>query len=187
MSNVWFLSDPHFGHSRVAGLRGFGSVECHDEGIARRWWFTVRPDDVVWVLGDLCLGNPERALERIAGLPGRKRLIFGNHDAGHPSHRNAHRWSRAYAGVFEYVAASARIKLQGREVLLSHFPYERDRGPVRHEQWRLPDLGVPLLHGHTHGTERRSATPFGTPELHVGLDAWNLHPVSDRELADLLP
>lgn len=119
-------------------------------------------------------------------MPGRKRLVLGNHDAGHPRHRNAHRWGDAYATVFEHVAASARVKLQGTEALLSHFPYERDRGTARHMQWRLPDLGVPLIHGHTHGRERRSTTPFGTPELHVGLDAWDLTPVADHELARLL-
>lgn len=186
MSAVLFTSDLHLGHARAAELRGFASVVQHDIAIKENWYDAVDENDIIWVLGDLCLAALPAALETLAGLPGRKRLILGNHDAGHPRNRNAHRWSRAYAEVFEHVASSARIKLQGQEALLSHFPYERDRGPMRHMQWRLPDLGVPLIHGHTHGTERRSTTPLGTPELHVGVDAWDLRPVADRELAALL-
>lgn len=189
MAVVRFTSDLHLGHRLVATHRGFESVADHDQAILDRWDETVAPDDVVWVLGDLTIGRGDlpQALAELRGLPGRKRLVLGNHDAGHPRFRDAHRWSAPYAEVFEHVTQSARVKLQGVEVLLSHFPYERDRGETRHEQWRLPDRGVPLVHGHTHGTERLSRSAAGTPELHVGLDAWDLRPVSDRELLALLP
>lgn len=187
MSVVRFTSDLHLGHKKVAGLRGFTSVAAHDEALLSNWREVVAPEDIVWVLGDLCMGNPTAALAALKTLPGRKRLILGNHDAGHPHNRNAHRWASPYAGVFEHVAASARTRIQGVEVLLSHFPYERDRGPARYLQWRLPDYGVSLLHGHTHGTERRSTSLSGTTELHVGLDAWDLTPVTDRTLLGMLP
>lgn len=187
MSVVRFTSDLHLGHEKVAGLRGFDSVRDHDAVILANWQRTVGPNDIVWVLGDITLGSRGQALAALYALPGRKRLILGNHDAGHPSNsRHPYRWGDEYAVVFEHVASSARIKLQGTEALLSHFPYDRDRGPARHLQWRLPDLGVPLVHGHTHGTERLSRSALGTPELHVGLDAWDLTPVPDHELARLL-
>lgn len=188
MSVVRFTSDLHLGHRLVAGLRGFESVADHDQALLDRWDETVAADDVVWVLGDLTVGRGDlgRALAALHDLPGRKRLILGNHDPGHPRFRDAHRWSDTYATVFEHVAQSARVKLQGVEVLLSHFPYERDRGEARHQQWRLPDLGVPLVHGHTHGDERVSRSAAGTVELHVGLDAWDLRPVADRQLLALL-
>lgn len=186
MSNVLFTSDLHLFHGKVAELRGFATSREHVHAIYEGWCERVRPKDVIWVLGDIALAELPAALAGFAKLPGRKRLILGNHDAGHPRNRNAHRWFRPYAEIFEHVATSASARLQGTPVLLSHFPYERDRVEARHMQWRLPDLGVPLLHGHTHGTERRSTTPFGTPELHVGLDAWGMRPVTDIELAGLL-
>lgn len=184
MSVVRFTSDLHLGHLKVAELRGFNSVQDHDDTILSNWCEVVAEEDIVWVLGDLTIGRRDLpgALAALHQLPGRKRLILGNHDPGHPRFRDAHRWSDTYATVFEHMATCARIKIQGREVLLSHFPYERDRGEIRHEQWRLPDLGSTLVHGHTHGTERRSYSRTGSLELHVGLDAWELRPVSDREL-----
>lgn len=182
MSVVRFTSDLHLGHEKVAGLRGFNSAEDHDIAILGNWHSTVQDEDIVWVLGDLCMGNPTSALAALKTLPGRKRLVLGNHDAGHSINRNAHRWAAPYAEVFEHVATCARTKIQGREVLLSHFPYDRDRGEARHLQWRLPDLGATLLHGHTHGTERLSWSRRGSLEIHVGLDAWDLLPVSDRQL-----
>ncbi len=78
-------------------------------------------------------------------------------------------------------------------VLLSHFPYVGDRGQERYAQWRLKDEGLPLLHGHTHSAEEISYTPrinngggWPTTQMHVGLDAWNLTPVSLEQIGELL-
>lgn len=193
-----FTSDPHFGHAKVAGFRGFETAIEMDAAISDRWREAVAPDDVVWVLGDLAASSPTYALQRLAGLPGRKRLIWGNHDRGHPMHSDAHKWTDPYLDVFESMAQSARVRIRGREVLLSHFPYERDRDPAspRYLQWRLRDEGLPLLHGHTHGTERLTSTRVYDPngwgayrvrlEVHVGMDAWDLTPVSVLDVAALL-
>lgn len=190
---VHFTSDLHLGHRKVADLRGFDSTDAHDAAIATAWADRVRPDDVVWVLGDLAVGRPLHALDVLASLPGRKRLVLGNHDYAHPGiYRDAWKWHALYARVFDLVAPFARARVMGREVALSHFPYHRDRGEVRHVQWRLPDQGLPLLHGHTHGTERLTVTPWFDPEdsatveVHVGLDAWDLAPVDDATVAALL-
>ena len=79
MSKILFTSDLHFGHEKVAGYRGFGSAEEHDDAIAERWRETVSPRDTVWILGDLAMSSPRAALELLAELPGQKHLIAGNH------------------------------------------------------------------------------------------------------------
>ena len=81
-----------------------------------------------------------------------------------------------------------------------HCPCPRDRGEPRYPQWRLPNEGARLLHGHTHGAERAtvdaediytlaSAAPvrriYTSREIHVGWDAW-ARPVADHVLADLM-
>jgi calcineurin-like phosphoesterase family protein len=172
---VYLTSDLHLGHARAAGHRGFADVESHDQAIVDNWNTVVAADDVVWVLGDLAASSPTYALELLGTLPGRKHLILGNHEPAHPMHRDAHKHLRKYLNVFESVASAARRRIGGREVLLSHFPYRRDRGPARHLQWRLRDEGLWLLHGHTHGAERVTASER---EVHVGVDAWDLAPVS---------
>lgn len=178
---TYFTADPHFGHRLVAELRGFDDPAEHDEHLIQNWRRVVQPGDTVWILGDLAVSSPWRALGIITGLPGRVHLISGNHDPVHPMHRDAHRYLRRYLDVFESVQPFARRKIAGEEVLLSHFPYDKDRHEARYTQYRLRDEGRWLLHGHTHEKYRREGR-----EVHVGLDAWDLSPVSIDTIALLM-
>lgn len=207
MSNVWFTSDLHIGHAKVAEERmpehdpAFGAMETV---LANNWDKVVDDDDVIWVLGDISCGKtPDQweALDWVDRRPGRKRLILGNHDGPHPKHRDAHKWLQPYSEVFEHVSTAARIRVPQPNghltALLSHFPYTGDHSATdRDTQWRLKDEGVILLHGHTHSAERLSiggreaarrgaalrAKPARVNQIHVGLDAWNLAPVSLYEI-----
>ena len=186
MADVFFTSDLHLGHAFVARTRGFDNVADHDLAIEWAWTEAVRPGDHVWVLGDIAASSPAWALDVLGRLPGVKHLILGNHDRAHPMHRDAYRQQAQYLDVFASVQTAARRRIRGREVLLSHFPYDRDRDTFRFAQWRLRDEGVALLHGHTHGTERLSLSARSTPEIHVGVDAWGLAPVPLATVEDLL-
>lgn len=180
--SVFFTSDLHFGHRLVAGHRGFGTdTEAHDQAIAENWRRVVRLGDQVWVLGDLALAHYQHPLTILADLPGQKHLIAGNHDACHPMHREAHKVQRHYMGIFASVQAFARRKIAGETVLLSHFPYVKDRHEARYMQYRLRDEGEWLIHGHTHGPEQREGR-----EIHVGLDAWGLQLVPIHTIERLM-
>lgn len=176
MSNVYFTSDLHIGHAKVAAIRGFESVDHHDAWIAAKL-AALQPKDQLWVLGDISSGSrrsEDDALELIrysvgCGPRPALHLVSGNHDSCHPMHRDAHRRLRVFLEVFDSVQSAALRKAQGQDYLLSHFPYKRDRGRPRHTQWRLADEGEWLLHGHTHGTEKVN---WVDSEIHVGLDAW---------------
>lgn len=202
MSGLWFTSDAHLGHALVARKRaeaGHCLELMHDVYLADQWDARVGSGDVVWVLGDLTLGDLDYALNWFAQRPGRLRLILGNHDEGHPMHRGAHKVFGLYAGVFEYVATMARIRVAGQNVLLSHFPYpgtsegtDEHGRPFddRYSQYRLPNEGLPLIHGHTHRSEKLSWNRQGawkmTRQIHIGLDAWGLAPVPLNAVEDLL-
>lgn len=178
MSGIWFTADLHLGHTLLAGLRGFGEdTAAHDAEIARRWDFLVKPQDQVWVLGDLCIGrgrSHHAALDWIGERPGIKHLIFGNHDSGHPMHREAHKVQAEYFRVFASAQQSGMRKIAGQRVILSHFPYATDHTETaRYPEWRVPNHGQWLLHGHTHSAEKRTSSV----EIHVGLDAHGLSPV----------
>lgn len=176
MSTIWYTSDLHLGHPKVAAHRGFeDDIEQHDLEITEKWWSQVQVNDVVYVLGDIATDDTQYALETIKALPGTKRLIAGNHDPVHPAfRRTAVKWTPAFAEVFEVVVPFWQLRMQKTALLLSHFPYTAyGDGPHReprpkYDQWRLPDLGLPLLHGHTHQPERVT----GPNQLHVGWDAW---------------
>lgn len=76
MPEVFFISDTHFGHAKIAEARGFSSVEEHDTYLADAWNRVVRSRDVIYHLGDVSLGNREI----LASLKGYKKLVLGNHD-----------------------------------------------------------------------------------------------------------
>lgn len=196
MSRTWFTSDLHIGHRLVAGHRGFFDADAagepdpaaHDKWLADLWDSTVSDEDIVFVLGDVSMNFKPYVSEWVRQRPGTKHLITGNHDSVHPMHstalRHLEKWTTP--GLFSTVQPSLRRRYNGHEVLLSHFPYiEQDGDEGRragsYPQWRLPDLGVPLIHGHTHGPEKEhrneidtwSDIPrYGSPQLHVGIDAW---------------
>ncbi|SEH53665.1 Calcineurin-like phosphoesterase superfamily protein [Mycolicibacterium rutilum] len=189
-AQVWYTSDLHIGHRLIAGLRGFDDSDDHDAELARRWDNDVSAGDTVWVLGDISAGGrggQRRALEWLSERPGVKHLIAGNHDSVHPMHIDTHKMLSTYLEVFASVQQSARRKLAGQTLLLSHFPYRTAAlGPYvetdsRFDQWRLPGMGAWLLHGHSHDSIRRRGK-----SIHVGLDAWNLAPVSIDTIAQIM-
>lgn len=211
---VFYTADPHVaGHRLVSRLRGFideqnteeyrgevvfaSDTEAHDALVADNWDNAVKPQDIVYVLGDISINGKQSALDWMAERPGTKILISGNHDPVHPGFfRNAHKKVAAWREVFVDIQPYYRLSLMGQQVLLSHLPYSgtgaegrRDNGEEVEErgtQWRLPDLGLPLIHGHTHGPERAHLSDKGTPELHVGLDAWDLKLVPQEVVLDWL-
>jgi calcineurin-like phosphoesterase family protein len=182
---VWFASDHHFGHKKVAGLRGFDDTNHHDAFIIDRHNDLVKDTDIVYFLGDLSSGTNAAtldALDCVSMMKGRKRLIAGNHCPIHPMNRDSHKWFDYYLDVFDSVAPFGRTSVHGTRVLLSHFPYETDRGEVRYTQYRLRNEGHWLLHGHLHVAERLTSSR----EIHVGLDAWDLAPVADDVIAAMI-
>lgn len=174
---VWFTSDLHLHHEKVATERGFSTVARHDMSIIESIERTVDRGDQVWILGDLTVGGTAAetyALETlkhyIADLCGAElHLIAGNHDSCHPmANRNSHNRQRAFLETFTSVQLFARRRIAGQPVLLSHFPYVGDHSETdRGVQYRLPDNGEYVLHGHTH------SKAVGTgKQIHVGWDAW---------------
>lgn len=178
MSNVLYTSDIHIGHKKVSEIRGFSTTEEHDAWLADLWDSTVCMRDTVYILGDISINGGQHALDWIAERPGAKILVAGNHDPVHPGMRTAVGKLAHWNQYFHAIVPFSRRRLEGMNFLLSHFPYlgtgaERPgEDEVRFEQYRLPDLGLPLLHGHTHIEERFHVSDAGTPQMHVGIDAW---------------
>lgn len=167
-----------------------------NEEIIRRWNETVGPDDTVYHLGDVALGPIRESLACIRRLNGHKILILGNHDRPFMKKDKPafDEWMDTYikAGFEDIRFSDAHTIGDGKTavspVLLSHFPYDGDsHGEERYKQDRLKDVGVPLIHGHTHSSAHPvSKSKRGTVQVHVGMDAWNFMPVSEIEIGRLL-
>ena len=182
---IWLTSDTHFDHAFVARTRGFDTPEEHDAHIVREWNMRVQPRDTVWVLGDFGMGTINRFYDTAKQLNGTKHLVTGNHDQCAPGFKQPNREvGDVWLSVFDSIQQYGVLGYKGSRFLLSHYPYEdvhlakpvegqtREHERDRHLQWRLRDLGVTLLHGHTHSTEKVSYSPAGTLQLHVGWDTW---------------
>lgn len=73
------ISDTHFGHKNMATMRGFKSVEEHDEHIVKMWNSVVQKKDTVYLLGDVTMEkkSPYKILSRLNGIIN---VVLGNHD-----------------------------------------------------------------------------------------------------------
>lgn len=197
----FWTSDQHIGHKNVATIhRPFKTVEEHDNALAEAWDSVVRPNDIVYVLGDIAI-NPARdgAFEWFYSRPGRKHLVAGNHDAVHPrfgSRANRERTKAlmsfmtgpfsapSWFDAFASIDSIGMTTINGQRVMMSHFPYtgEGNRDlPERYSEFRLRDEGLLLLHGHTHSS-RKISSLTNAGSIHVGVDAWNWTPVSEAEI-----
>ncbi len=202
--NVYFTSDLHLGHVKVAQARGHATSERHTDAILDQLLVLPRGSQL-WILGDLSAGgraDEDYALDVLRSVASQGielHLIAGNHDSVHPMHRDAHRHQRRFLEVFTSVQPFARRRIAGQQVLLSHFPYIGDHTETeRHEQYRLRNEERWLLHGHTHSAYRgpgwcrivrfdgeTHATFPAHRQIHIGWDAWN-RPVHLDEIAAII-
>jgi calcineurin-like phosphoesterase family protein len=166
-----------------SGAEALPDTAEHDAWLADIWDSTLRKDDQVFVLGDISINGGQYALDWIAARPGVKHLIAGNHDPVGPWDRRSTKLLPQWLRYFETIQPYLRRRLDGHNFLLSHFPYwPSDRGAPRYEQYRLPNLGLPLLHGHVHSNQK-----FEYPnQFHVGVDAWEGHLVTQEFVMEWL-
>lgn len=185
MSRIWYVSDLHLLHQNLATLRGYSSIEEHDAIICDNWVKSIREHDTVIHCGDETVGGKQRVLDALAmikKLPGKKIEIPGNHSPVHPMHRDWMKWVQPYNDVFDAMAPFMRRKINGINILHSHFPYCMDHTEVpRYQQYRLPDMGEWLIHGHGHSEVKKVGK-----QINVCLEAWGHAPVSQEQIVEEL-
>lgn len=181
---VWFTSDLHAGHLRAPELcdRPFDNIDAMDDATIDRINQSVAPDDILWVLGDVALGDRSKSLPKLARVNGRKRLVAGHHDHCWGGHAKPKHHDRFLAVGFELVADQAWTTIAGTPVLLSHLPYEGDSHEGdRYADQRPVDRGTWLLCGHVHNAWRQRDR-----QINVGVDAWGGQPISGPTIATLI-
>ena len=85
--NIFFTADMHFGHENMISfvdyngqkIRPFNTCQECDELMIENWNSVVRPQDKIYVLGDVCF-NKNLGDKIMPRLNGKKCLIRGNHD-----------------------------------------------------------------------------------------------------------
>jgi calcineurin-like phosphoesterase family protein len=134
--DIWFTSDTHFGHKNIIQYanRPFDSVEQMDEVMVQRWNHHIKPNDLVFHLGDLFFYKGEMQQKMIPRLHGRKILIRGNHDDGYTNSK------------FRALGFEPKNQYVFEDYLLTHYPQTQDAMLELIDQTHIKGN----LHGHVH-------------------------------------
>lgn len=124
--NIWIVSDTHFLHANMlkflnddgVPFRGkyFEDQDQCDEIMIHNWNKVVKPQDHIWHLGDVFIGDKAKFDSLWGKLNGHKRLIVGNHDdirflSGKDSRGN---WFFERVELWKYM----------EDMILTHVPME---------------------------------------------------------------
>ena len=156
LNHLWFTSDNHFGRdkTRVLTCRPFDSANEMDKEMIKNWNKFIKPNDIVYHLGDF--GN----LDILKKLNGRIRLIMGNHE----KKVGLTVEDLLNAGFEQVFENSAIIEADGKLIHLIHEPSKHD-----------PDMFN--LFGHIH--DLGFIKPYG---LNVGVDVNHYRPMSYEKM-----
>lgn len=143
---LFFTSDTHYYHKAILrpdySGRPWDTVEEMNEEMIHNHNRIVRPEDVVFHLGDLAMAGPKSTINLIRRLNGRKYLINGNHDLKIRGLPEAE-------ALFERTADMIQIKVvdpdsheNTRRITLCHYAMLL---------WNKAHYGTWQLYGHSHG------------------------------------
>jgi len=125
----WFTADLHLGCA-CFGNRAEHFPTGWDDFILGQLERYVAKGDTLYILGDLCMGNPSGWIRR---LPRGSWLIKGNHDASDGCLRDL------FGSRFRH---TYMVKVSGTPTWLSHYS---------HVSWPSSHRGSYHLYGHNHG------------------------------------
>tara|TARA_B100001287_G_scaffold167388_1_gene140784 strand:+ start:9020 stop:9529 length:510 start_codon:yes stop_codon:yes gene_type:complete len=168
MKDTWVISDTHFNHEAILRFndysgkpcRQFPNVEVMNSTMIDNWNSVVKPNDIVYHLGDVLFGHNkvEWMQENFVKLNGTKHLILGNHDN-----------PKFLAPFFKSI--SLWKELPG--LVLSHTPLHITTLQETH-RWKD---NLTNVHGHIHS----NPSPEG-PYKCVSVEQINYTPINVKEI-----
>jgi calcineurin-like phosphoesterase family protein len=172
MNMIYFTSDLHLSvYPSYSKLNpGIEYRDYNTDRIIENWNKTIRPEDVVYVLGDFgSFRSIEDVEETLASLNGKKHLIVGNNDNYNVI--NAKGW--ASVTPLKDIRVKYRDELgtiRYQNIVLCHYAMT---------VWKNSGRGSWMLFGHSHGT---LPDDKGSLQMDVGVESNNFRPVSFREV-----
>lgn len=170
---TFVISDTHFNHEGILTFkdylnkpcRTFDSVDQMNECMLDNWNDTVGPKDTVIHCGDVLFGHNKMdwLLTNFNKLPGKKRLVLGNHD-------NVKFLTHFFKDIQLW------IDMSDKGFIFTHTPLHPSTLAETH---RFGDKKVLNVHGHIHS----NASPEG-PYKCVSVEQIDYTPVAIETLLD---
>ena len=168
MADIFVTSDTHLNHANILGFKDkngklfrgdlFKDVDHMNNVIIDNWNSVVKPEDKIYHLGDVYMGNQQKADELLSRLNGKKRLIVGNHDTIYGKGNVLHKH-------FQKIYMWRLFK--EFNMVLTHVPIHRD-------SFRKVEYNT---HGHIH--EKDS---YGKEYINVSVEKTDYTPVEITEV-----
>lgn len=176
-SRLYFTSDTHFNHTNIISYcqRPFKNVDEMNERIIANWNEVVSEDDIIFHLGDFCLGGAAEWTRLLDRLNGKIYLIMGNHDR-----KNIR---QGFMDRFEHVAMQMHIEVGKQRIYLNHYPFLCFEGGYK-DVWQL--------FGHVHTRKSNTGIDAGRlqylypTQYDVGVDNNNFAPVSFEQVKKII-
>ena len=168
MANTWFTADFHLGHTNIIRYcsRPFATVEEMDQAIIERLNASVRPNDVLYFLGDFCMGGQTRVRAYRQRIQCKKIFaVPGNHD----------KQARKLEAEFSWLDNLAEVSIHGQLIVLCHYALR---------VWDRSNRGSWHLYGHSHG---RLPQVTNALCMDVGVDTHDFRPWHFDEIKALMP
>ena len=171
---IYFTSDWHFNHDKdfIWKKRGYNSVEEMNDDLINKICSTLDEGDELWVLGDLVMGDIDKAAAVLSRIPYSVHFLVGNHDTlrrinlydslGWVNHERA---IQVTDGNWDFYLSHYPAVTMNYDDVKKHHPLIN-------------------LHGHTHYQNKfYNDNPY---MYNVGVDSQNGYPVSiDKIKADI--
>lgn len=106
-----------------------------DNYIIKHWNEKVKPEDTVYILGDISFYGLSKTVEIVSQLNGKKHLIAGNHDKLIKQ--------KTFKSLFETISERETIYVNETKIVLDHYPSICYNGHFNH---------AVHLYGHVHNT-----------------------------------
>ena len=151
---TWVWSDLHLGHTQTIETfrRPFGTAEEMNDTIFRNWEQVVAPADTILILGDMTVhGLWGTRLKRVRAAPGRKVLVYGNHEISSTGLVETNGFDEVHSTL--YVDGDPPL-------LLTHMPL------------RVIPEGCVNIHGHLH----HNRVPGKTRQINVCVEQLQYRP-----------
>lgn len=178
MSDYFITSDLHLSHEQefLYGPRGFSSIKEMNEAIVEKWNTIVKPEDIIYNLGDIAMNDISAAIPYLKQLNGFQWWIRGNHDSMKKIQQITDECKNISLISNPEASWATMFKYGKIYCYLSHYPTLTANYDEKHFNQHILALA-----GHTHKKEKflDENNPF---LYNVCLDAHNCYPVHIEEI-----